>query len=164
MNRRRSERIATRLPFEVYCRGRRLGRFWTRNASRAGIFLGTGSYEYPAAAILELRFQVNGMEYCLRGTVAQHVQGQGIGMQRAYWRKGDLQAYSAYLQYALPDQLYRAALPLRARTCRPQRSTRLFSFRDSDSRCCAGGAARLISRSREAADRDECWYLSVPSD
>jgi len=109
MNRRRSERIATRLPFDVYCRGRRLGRFWTRNASREGIFLGTGSYEYPADAILDLRFQVDGVEHCLRGTVAHHVQGQGIGIQLAYWRKGDLPAYSAYLQYAFPDQLHRAA-------------------------------------------------------
>ena len=109
MNRRRSERRTACLPFDVSCRGRPLGRFWTRNLSQEGLFLSTGSREGFDEAILDLRFQVAGVEHCLRGIVVHRIQGQGVGIQLAYWREKSRAAHSAYLVYGSPDHACRAA-------------------------------------------------------
>ncbi len=97
MNRRRSECRVACLPFDVYCRARPLGRFWTNNLSQEGLFLSTVSDQDLDGAILDLHFQVAGVEHCLRGIVADRIQGQGVWIQLAYWRKGSRAAHSAYL-------------------------------------------------------------------
>jgi hypothetical protein len=107
MNRRRSERRTACLPFDVFCRGRPLGRFWTRNLSQEGLFLSTGSREGFDEVILDLRFQVAGVEHCLRGIVADRIQGQGVWIQLAYWREESRAAHSAYLAYWSLDRLRR---------------------------------------------------------
>jgi len=109
MNRRRSKRAPARVPFDLYCRARRLGRFWTSNLSQEGLFLHTGAIERLDAAILDLRFRANGAEYRLRGIVVHQIQGQGIGIQLAYWRTGDRPAHAAYLQLTKPSRLCQAA-------------------------------------------------------
>jgi hypothetical protein len=99
MNRRRSERRVACLPFDVYSRARPLGRFWTSNLSQEGLFLNTASDQDLDDAILDLHFQVAGVEHCLRGIVADRIQGQGVWIELAYWRAGSRAAHSAYLAW-----------------------------------------------------------------
>jgi len=109
MNRRRNERTTQRVPFDVYYRARRLGRFWTCNVSQEGLFLSTGSVECLSGAILDLRFQVEAQEQKLRGVVVHHVKGRGVGIQLAYWRAGDRLSHREYLRLIKPHRLCQAA-------------------------------------------------------
>lgn len=97
-NRRRSCRVPVRLAFDV-CLGReRLGRYWTHNVSQEGIFLGTSSPSCFTRCILDLLFDADGSEHRLRGIVVHQAPGRGVGVQLAYWRKGDRLAHLAYLR------------------------------------------------------------------
>jgi hypothetical protein len=71
--------------------------------------LSTGSAEGFDNAILELRFRAKGMDHCLRGVVVHQIRGKGVGIQLAYWRKGDRSAHLAYLEYTLPNRSREAA-------------------------------------------------------
>lgn len=109
MDHRRSERITARVPFDVYCRTHRLGRFWTQDLSQEGLFLTGVSIESRNDAILELRFEAKGVEHSFRGIVVHHRRGQGVGIQLAYWRMDDRLAHLAYCQFTIPNHLSCAA-------------------------------------------------------
>jgi hypothetical protein len=98
VDRRRSNRIPARLPFELYTARRPLGRFWSGNVSQEGLFLETPSPETLDSGILGLRFEVGRSGYDLRGRVVYRVPGEGIGIQLAYWRNADRPAHQAYLR------------------------------------------------------------------
>ena len=102
MERRRRERIALRLAFDVFGGRRYLGRFWTRDVSQEGLFLNADNPDDLSNTILSLRFQADGVDYCLRGIAIRRVQGQGAGIQLAFWRHGDDDAYAAYRQLIRP--------------------------------------------------------------
>ena len=109
MDRRCNERIAASVPFDVYCRGDRLGQFRTRDLSQESLFLETRSGERLGGEILELRFRIDGKVHCLRGIVAHQVEGQGVDIQLAYWRVGDRQAHQAYVHLYKSSRLHIAA-------------------------------------------------------
>jgi hypothetical protein len=97
LNRRRSSRVPVHLAFDVYLRHARLGRFWTRNVSQEGLFLGTSSPGHFPSGVLDLLFHADGSEHRLRGIAVHKTPGQGVGVQIAYWRKDDHRAHQAYL-------------------------------------------------------------------
>ena len=105
-NRRQSYRVPVRVAFDVYLGGVRLGRYWTQNASQEGLFLGTSSANCFSRRVLDLLFHADGSEHRLRGIVVHQAPGRGVGVQLAYWRKGDRQAHLAYLRAidAMSDQ------------------------------------------------------------
>lgn len=105
-NRRQSYRVPVRVAFDVYLGGVRLGRYWTQNASQEGLFLGTSSPNCFRRRVLDLLFHADGSEHRLRGIVVHQAPGRGVGVQLAYWRKGDRQAHLAYLRVidAMSDQ------------------------------------------------------------
>lgn len=109
MNRRHRERTTACVPFDVYFQARRLGRFWTCNVGQEGLFLNTGLLECFSGAILELRFQAEAKEHSLRGIVVHQVQGQGVGVQLAYWRTRNRLSHLAYLRFIIPNRLRQAA-------------------------------------------------------
>lgn len=96
--RRRTERIPVRLAFDVYDRGRHLGRFWTRDVSQEGIFLNAECPDALRDTILSLRFCAGGLTCCLRGTAVRGIPGEGVGIQLAFWRASDHADYRAYRQ------------------------------------------------------------------
>lgn len=96
--RRRSERVAVSLAFDVYDRCRYLGRFWTRDVSQEGLFLKAPFTEYLERTILSLRFCADGVERCLRGTAVHGIPGQGVGIQLAFWRPSDHADHCAFRQ------------------------------------------------------------------
>lgn len=102
MERRRRERIPMCLAFKVYDGGRHLGRFWTRDVSQEGLFLKADDPDCLSNTILSLRFQTNGVEHRLRGIAIRRVQGQGAGIQLAFWRHADDDAYAAYRKLIHP--------------------------------------------------------------
>ena len=105
-NRRRSCRIPVRLAFDVYLGRVRLGRYWTHNVSQGGLFLGTPSPGCFTRGVLDLLFYADGSEHRLRGIVVHQAPGRGVGIQLAYWRKGDRPAHQVYLRVidAISDQ------------------------------------------------------------
>jgi hypothetical protein len=103
MERRRCERIPVCLAFEVFYGGRFLGRFWTRVVSQEGLFLKADDPDCLSGTILSLRFHADGVEYRLRGIAIRRVPGQGAGIQLAFWRHGDDDAYAAYRKLIHPD-------------------------------------------------------------
>jgi hypothetical protein len=103
MERRRRERIALRLAFDVFGGGRYLGRFWTRDVSQEGLFLQTDNPDCLSDTILRLGFHAGGVEHGLRGIAIRRVQGQGAGIQLAFWRHVDDDAYAAYRKLIQPD-------------------------------------------------------------
>jgi hypothetical protein len=100
---RRRERIALRLAFDVFGGGRYLGRFWSRDVSQEGLFLKAPDPDCLSGTILSMRFQTGGVEHRLRGTAIRRVQGQGAGIQLAFWRHGDDEAYAAYRKLIHPE-------------------------------------------------------------
>ncbi|MGE5154896.1 MAG: PilZ domain-containing protein [Bdellovibrio bacteriovorus] len=96
--RRRTERIPVRLAFDVYDRGRYLGRFWTRDVSPEGLFLHTEAPESLRRTILSLRFCADGVQRCLRGTAVHAIPGEGVGVQIAVWRQAGRADHYAYHQ------------------------------------------------------------------
>ena len=98
LNRRQSCRVPVRVDFDVYLGRVRLGRYWTQNASQEGLFLGTSSPNCFTRCVLDLLFHADGSEHRLRGIVVHQAPGRGVGVQLAYWRKGDRQAHLAYLR------------------------------------------------------------------
>ena len=103
MERRRCERIPLSLAFDVYDGGRHLGRFWTRDLSQDGLFLKAHDPNCLTNTILSLRFHADGMEYCVRGIGIRRVHRQGAGIQLAFWRHGDEDAYAAYRKLIQAD-------------------------------------------------------------
>jgi hypothetical protein len=102
MERRHRGRIPLCLAFDVSDGGRYLGRFWTRDVSQEGLFLKADDPDCLSDRILSLRFHADGVERCLRGIAIRRVQGQGVGIQIAFWRHGDDEAYAAYRQLIGP--------------------------------------------------------------
>ena len=102
MERRRRERIPACLAFDVFDRRRYLGRFWTRDVSQEGLFLKADDSTRLSDTIVRLRFQAQGVEHCLRGITIRRVQGQGAGIQLAFWRRGDDDAFAAYRKLIQP--------------------------------------------------------------
>ena len=103
MERRRCDRAPLALAFDVFGGGRYLGRFWSRDVSQEGLFMKAADPDRLSGAILTLRFQTGGVEHRLRGTAIRRVQGQGAGIQLAFWRHGDDDAYAAYRKLIHPD-------------------------------------------------------------
>jgi hypothetical protein len=103
MERRRRERIPMCLAFDVFDRRRYLGRFWTRDVSQEGVFLKADDPKRLSDRIVRLRFQAHGVEHCLRGIAIRRVPGQGAGIQLAFWRDGDDDAYAAYRKLIQSD-------------------------------------------------------------
>lgn len=103
MERRRCERVPVCLAFDVFGVGRYLGRFWSRDVSQEGLFLKAADSDRLSGTILSLRFQTGGVEHRLRGTAIRRVQGQGAGIQLAFWRHADDDAYAAYRKLIHPD-------------------------------------------------------------
>jgi hypothetical protein len=91
------------LTFDVYGGNRYLGRFWSRDVSQEGLFLKADDPDCLSGTILSLRFLAGGGEYRLRGTAIRRVQGQGAGIQLAFWRHADDDAYAAYRKLIHPD-------------------------------------------------------------
>jgi hypothetical protein len=102
MERRRCERVPVCLAFDVFGGGRYLGRFWSRDVSQEGLFLKADDPDRLSGTILSLRFQTNGVEHRLRGIALRRVQGQGAGIQLAFWRHADDDAYAAYRKLIHP--------------------------------------------------------------
>ena len=102
MERRRRERFPLSLAFDVFGGGRYLGRFWSRDVSLEGLFLKVADPDRLSGTILSLRFQTAGIEHRLRGTAIRRVQDQGAGIQLAFWRHGDDDAYAAYRKLIQP--------------------------------------------------------------
>ncbi len=103
MERRRRERIPLCLAFDVFGGGRYLGRFWSRDVSQEGLFLKADDPDCLSDTILSLRFLAGGVEYRLRGAAIRRVEGQGVGIQLAFWRHADDDAYAAYRKLIHPD-------------------------------------------------------------
>jgi hypothetical protein len=97
MEKRRSPRVPSQMQFDVFRRDRYLGRFRARDVSQGGVFLETGPAERVCSGIIELRFRAADREYRLRGVVVRREQSQGVGVQLAFWRPVDREAYAAYL-------------------------------------------------------------------
>jgi hypothetical protein len=66
--------------------------------SREGLFLHTEAAESMGRTILSLRFCVDGVERCLRGTAVHGVPGEGVGIQLAVWRPSERADHYAYRQ------------------------------------------------------------------
>lgn len=96
--RRRTERIPVRLAFDVYDPFRYVGRFWSRDLSKEGLFLDAKPTDPLTNTILSLRFVADGMERRLRGTAVHGVPGEGVGIQLAVWRRADQADHRAYRQ------------------------------------------------------------------
>ena len=103
MERRRRVRVALRLAFEVFSRDRYLGRFWTRDVSQEGLFLEVNDPEGLSGTLLSLCFRAAGVEHRLRGIAIRKVQGKGVGIQLAFWRQADDDAFAAYRKLIQPD-------------------------------------------------------------
>lgn len=95
-DRRRSARIRLCLALEVYDPNRFLGRYWTADMSQEGLFLYADRMDHLTNTILRLRFDADDGAFCLRGAAVREVQGQGVGVQLAFWRRGDGSAHAAY--------------------------------------------------------------------
>ncbi len=96
-NLRRSTRVPVSIPFEVYDLTRRMGRYWSSNASQEGVFLKARAPD-RLSGILDLRFQAEGREHRLRGVVVHRESKRGVGVQLAYWRKADQASHKAYME------------------------------------------------------------------
>ena len=101
-DRRRSTRTALRVAVKVYDSRRFLGRYWTGDLSQEGLFLHADRTDHLTNTILRLRFADDGA-FCLRGAAVREVRGQGVGVQLAFWRRGDDSAHAAYRQLIQPD-------------------------------------------------------------
>lgn len=95
-DRRRSARIGLRLALDVYDPNQFLGRYWTADLSQEGLFLRADRADHLTNTILRLRFEADDGPFCLRGAAVREVRGQGVGVQLAFWRRGDGSAHSAY--------------------------------------------------------------------
>ena len=95
-DRRRSTRIPLRLAVEVYDLRHFLGRYWIADLSQEGLFLRAERTDRLANTILRLCFAADGIVCSLRGAAVREVLGQGVGIQLAFWRRGDDHAHAAY--------------------------------------------------------------------
>jgi hypothetical protein len=81
---------------EVYDAYGYVGLFWTDDVSTEGLFLHADVTDRLKSTILRLRFDQDGASLLLRGTAVREVPGQGLGVQLAFWRRGDEAAHAAY--------------------------------------------------------------------
>lgn len=95
-DRRRSARIRLRLALDVYDPNQFLGRYWTADLSQEGLFLNADRTDHLTNTILRLGFDADDGAFCLRGAAVREVRGQGVGVQLAFWRRGDGSAHAAY--------------------------------------------------------------------
>jgi len=91
------------LAFDVFDGGPHLGRSWTRDVSQEGLFLKAADLDCLSDTILGLRFQADAVERRLRDIAMRRVQGQSAGIQLAFWRHADDDAYAAYRKLIHPD-------------------------------------------------------------
>lgn len=94
--RRRSARIPLRMAVEVEDAHGYIGLFWTDDVSKEGLFLHAGVTDRLKSTILRIRFERDGASLLLRGTAVREVPGEGVGVQLAFWRRGDEAAHAAY--------------------------------------------------------------------
>lgn len=94
--RRRSARIPLRMAVVVYDAYGYVGLFWTDDVSKEGLFLHADVTDRLKSTILRLRFDQDGASLLLRGTAVREDPGQGVGVQLAFWRRGDEAAHAAY--------------------------------------------------------------------